>query len=265
MIGYVSRCFRQFAPNFGVRQTGGCILVPNQLLDPITALNMEVGVKVRKPSWMLDAFFYRTELYNFQNTEFGTFQGSDFFDFNQNGNFEPDERVIVMESNGRAYVTGVEIEASVRLADYCSRLPDGLRLRGTFAWNFGDDRTRNEPLRKVHPAYGILGVRYEAPGGRWWVEFSATMVRHFDRVPADRIAGDPGFRSDPQDITSPLVRPDGSLPGYTVFDLRGGFKLSDNARVEFAIENMTDKQYRRLHSRMDAPGLNLRIGMTIDF
>ena len=61
------------------------------------------------------------------------------------------------------------------------------------------------------------------------------------------------------------MRSHSSLPGYTVFDVRGGFRLTKDARIEFAIENLTDKEYRRLHSRMDFPGLGIRIGFTLDF
>ncbi|MFQ5844699.1 MAG: TonB-dependent receptor domain-containing protein, partial [Planctomycetota bacterium] len=203
--------------------------------------------------------------YDFQNQQFGTFQGQPFFDFDQNGTFDPTERVLVNVSDGRAFVTGVEIEGWVHLSERWDWLPEGLSLRGGFAWNFGKDRTRREPLRHVHPAHALVALRYEEPGSRWWVEFGGTVVRHADRIPSDRIATDPGFRADPQDVTSPLVRPDGSLPGYLVFDVRGGVYLRDNVRLELAVENLTDKQYRRLHSRMDAPGFTLRFGITVEF
>jgi hemoglobin/transferrin/lactoferrin receptor protein len=265
LFGNLSRGFRQFPPAFGARQQAAGILVPNRLLDPVTALSAEVGAKVRRPAWWLDAAFYRTEIYDFINQQFGTFQGQDFFDFNQNGTFEPEERVLVNVADGRAYVTGIEIEGWCHLARLWDRLPEGLSLHGGFAWNYGNDRTRDEPLRHVHPAHALVHLRYEHPTRGWWVEFGATMVRHADRIPSDRVASDPGFRANPQDITSPLVRADGSLPGYTVFDLRGGYRISEDARVEIAIENLTDKKYRSLHSRMDGPGFGIRVGFTWDF
>jgi len=181
------------------------------------------------------------------------------------GTFEPEERVLANVSDGSAYVTGIEIEGWCHLARLWDRLPEGLSLHGGFAYNYGNDRTRDEPLRHVHPPYAVLDLRYESPTGRWWVEFGAMIVGEADRIPSDRIASDPGFRRNPQDITSPLLRPDGSLPGYTVFDLRGGYEISDRARVEVAIENLTDKKYRSLHSRMDSPGFGVRVGFTWDF
>jgi len=179
--------------------------------------------------------------------------------------FDPEERVLRTVGDGRAYVTGIEVESWVRLHEVWDRVPAGWIVRGGLAWNYGNDRTRNEPLRHVHPLYGIVALRWESPDGRWWAEFSTTMVASATRIPSDRIAGDPGFRSDPQDPTSPLLRADGSLPGYTVFDLRGGVNLRDDLRVEVALENLADKKYRRLHSRMDAPGFGIRFGLTWDF
>jgi outer membrane receptor protein involved in Fe transport len=264
LLGNVSAGFRQNAPKFGATQVGAGVRVPNRLLDPVNAVSFELGTKIRRRSWWLDLFAYRTELYNWQSEVYGTFQGQDFFDWDQNGTLDPDERVIVVAADGRAYVTGVELEGRLNLSDVWTRLPPGFALRGGFAWNYGNDRTNNEPMRWIHPTYALLGLRYDQPDGRWWVEFLTTMVRQTDRVPASR-ASDPGYLVDPQDPTSPLLRPDLSIPGYTVFDLRGGVRLSERTRVEIALETLSDKSYRRLHSRMDAPGFNVRVGITVDF
>jgi len=264
LLADVSTGFRQFAPNFGARQRAAGILMPNRLLDPITALSMEVGAKIRQPTWWLDAFFYRTELFNWQNERFGSFDGSDFFDFNQNGVFDPEERVIVTVGNGRAYVTGIEIEGALQIGELFDAVPEGFSLHGGFAWNYGNDRTNKEPFRFVHPAHAIVTLRYESRDGRWWAELTSTMVRHAGRVPSDRI-NDPGFHVNPQDVTSPLIRSDLSLPGYAVFDLRGGYRIHENARVELAVENLADRKYRSLHSRMDAAGFGIRVGITVDF
>ncbi|MHC4550251.1 MAG: TonB-dependent receptor [Planctomycetota bacterium] len=264
LLGNVSVGFRQFAPKFGATQVGAGIRVPNRLLDPVNAVSFELGTKIRRRGWWLDVFVYRSEIYNWQTERPGTFQGQDFFDWNGNGTFDPDERVIVVVPEARAYVTGVELEGWLNLSDLWSRLPRGLSLRGGFAYNYGNDRTANEPMRFVHPTYAIVGLRYDRPDGKWWVEFLTKIVRHADRIPSDR-AGDPGFFVDPQDPTSGLLRADLSIPGYTVFVLRGGVLLTKDVRLEIALENLTDKEYRSLHSRMDAPGFNARVGITIDF
>ena len=58
---------------------------------------------------------------------------------------------------------------------------------------------------------------------------------------------------------------DYGLPGYTVFDLRGGYRFTKNVRMTLALENIFDKKYRTAHSRMDAMGRNFLIGMEARF
>ena len=60
----VHRGFRQFPPAFGARQQAAGVLVPNRLLDPVTALSFELGGKIRRPDWWLDVSIYRTEIGN---------------------------------------------------------------------------------------------------------------------------------------------------------------------------------------------------------
>lgn len=71
-----------------------------------------------------------------------------------------------------------------------------------------------------------------------------------------------GYLADPQDPSSGLLRPYG-LPGYSVFDLRGGLDLSKNTRLTLGIENIGDKKYRTAHSRMDAPGRSVLVGIEV--
>jgi outer membrane receptor protein involved in Fe transport len=46
----------------------------------------------------------------------------------------------------------------------------------------------------------------------------------------------------PKDMNSALLVP---LPGYIVFDLRGGYMLANQMMLTLAVENLTDEHYRR--------------------
>jgi hypothetical protein len=41
--------------------------------------------------------------------------------------------------------------------------------------------------------------------------------------------------------------------------------LCENAKVTLGIENLTDKKFRRAHSRMDAFGLDVILGLEVTF
>ncbi len=251
-----SRGFRTFAPKFGITQHGYGVLVPTGLLDPIVADNYELGVRHRGDGWDSTLVGYHTDFDGFQNPVAGTFQGQTHFDYDNNGMFDADERVFVTSSNGEASVQGIEWNARLEPHAWWEEVPDGLFLSGGLMWNQGTDHTNDEPLRHTHPARGLIGIGYEEPlEQRWYCQLTADIVRSFTRIPPARLQGDVGYRLDPQDPTSPLLRDDG-LPGYTVYDLDVGYRISRKVRVGANLENLTDKNYRAAHSRMDAFGFN---------
>ncbi|MFH0813734.1 MAG: TonB-dependent receptor [Pseudomonadota bacterium] len=249
LVGSYFRGFRQQAPNFGVRQLGYGILVPNELLDPITADTFETGVKFRSDKFHGALITYYTNFDNFQTIKPADFLGQSWYDFNQNGVRDPGEDTYKTRSEGRACLYGIEIEYAMNLELFWSGFA-GWSASGGFMWNYGRDRTYDQPLRHTHPARGILKLRWEgaSPERGLWFECGADFIRKFDQVPLDRLLRDPGYRKDPQDPGSGLLREYG-LPGYSVFDLRGGLKI-------FALENVANKKYRRAHSRWDEAGIN---------
>lgn len=261
-----TRGMRQFAPNFGIRKMGFGILVPNALLDPVTSNAFELGWRHHAPSWRAEAALYYTRFNSFQNIVAGSFQGQNFYDFDQNGVLAPDERVYVLSAGGNAYVYGIEASFWGDLHRLVwDGIPDGFSFRGGLMFNFGTDVTNNEPLRHTHPLRGVLSLRYDEPlEDRWWIECSLDLVGRFDRIPSSRLTSDPGYRVDPQNPMSGLLRPYG-LPGYSVWDVRGGWNITDDVTLTLGIDNMGNKKYRTAHSRWDAPAFNAWASVEVRF
>ena len=115
---------------------------------------------------------------------------------------------------------------------------------------------------------GILSFRWDdvqTPKTERFFELNVDMVDRYDQIPSDRRESDLAWRRDAQDGTSPLLRSYGGVPGYTIFSLYAGMNLGENAKVTMAVENFTNKKYRRAHSRMDAPGVSFTIGLDVVF
>ncbi len=253
-----SRGFRSFPPHFGITKHDFGILVPTPLRKPIEADNYEVALRYKKPGIESSLVGYYTNFNGFQNVVPGTFQGQTYYDYNNNSVFENDERVFVTSGDGRAILYGVEWEARVEPWRWIGSLPEGCYVSGGFMWNYGRDLTAGDPMEFTHPARGLLTLGYDEPlEGRWYAEVTADFVGAFTRVPGDVLNSSIAYRRDPQNSSSPLIRSDG-LPGYSVFDLKAGWKPRENLRVGLNLENLTNKNYRSAHSRMDAFGFTAR-------
>ncbi len=266
-----SRGFRQWAPRFGIAQVGAGILVPSPMPDPVISWTAEGGVKAEGRKIRGEGVAYYTYFDGFLQDVPGTYQGQDWYDWDGDTIRDPLENVYVRKASGTAWVGGFEVQATYRLEGDVSALGlgpkgwwDGLSIRGGFAWNYGRDQEAHGPFRFTQPARGVVAVRWDEPEARRvHGEVVVDMVRHFKRVPADRLANDVAYWRDPADPASGKYRTYG-LPGYTVVHVRGGVKLSDHLDVTAGVENVTDRRYRRAHDRMRAEsGINAVLAVTL--
>ena len=270
LVGNLTRGFRLFPPKFGLTHHGAAWRAPHEFLDPIVNHTAEVGVKTMSERFASSCFAYYSSIRNWQSWGAGTWNGMAFLDGNGNGLQEPGEDDIFVIKEGRANVYGVELETETRLDLLSSDIPEEWVLAAGFAWNLGNDYRKGEdkePLRHTQPARALLSLRWKDSDKErnGWFEINADMVRRYDRIPSDRWRGDRGYLADPQNPASGKIRDGGYLPGYTVYDVRGGIDLADDLSLTVAVENLTDKKYRRAHSRWNEPGTNLLATVTYRF
>ncbi len=265
--GSWSRGYHLFPPGFGLRQTGFGVLAPTGgFLDPTTADQLEVGTRVQRSWWSASASAYYSFLSNVQQPVPGSYNGMTAIDLDGSGTLEPDESIFVT-SGADGYVTGIEIDTALELAHFLPSL-EGWTWHNGIMMNHGrvDLDTGEEPLRHTHPPRLLSALRWEDGNprrGRWF-EFVGDFVDRYDEVSQSRLNGDVGYLNDPQDPTSGLIRPYG-LPGYAVFHARGGLMIGEGMELTVGVENLFDIEYRTAHSRMDAAGRNLMVGLRASF
>jgi hemoglobin/transferrin/lactoferrin receptor protein len=97
------------------------------------------------------------------------------------------------------------------------------------------------PMSKVPPPTAVLGARWRHESGRFWLEAVTRMAGKQDRL-------SPSDERDTQRI------PPGGTPGYGVLTLRGGVKVTKDLKLNAAIENVFDKDYRIHGSGQNEPG-----------
>jgi hemoglobin/transferrin/lactoferrin receptor protein len=267
LTGSWFRGFRLWPPKFGITQHGLGLYAPSGILPPVVADTLEAGVKVRVPGVIEGSgFVYYTWISDNQVWQRGMFLGQDWYDWDSSGDraLDGSEDIWVKTSTGKAYVYGVELDATIHLNALWDAIPASWTLRAGFAWNIGNDEETDDPLRHTQPARLLLAARWTDPDpeGSAWFEVLIDMVRRYDRVSDSRLNGDVGYLRDPQDGGSGLYR-DYGLPGYTIYNVRGGVDLDRGVALTVSLENVGHKHFRRAHSRWDEMGFNAIIGIEL--
>lgn len=275
LVGHVGRAFR--APNksdmlrFGQFTFG--FNTPSANLDPESSWTFELGARGDTELFSAGLTGFYTILQDAIVSVPGTFDGKSFIDVNGNGVQDSDEGVFVKKNaSGDIVATGVEFDGTFRVPEGWTEMVLGdaaLSLYGNFSWIWGKDKGADEPLDRGFPANGLIGLRVDddrdPERSDWWIAAEAWIVDDFHRIPGTRLAKDPAFRFDPQDKSSGPLRAGGYVPGFTVYNIRGGFNVTDHARVTLGVNNVTNKKYRVKDSRLDAPGTSATLALEVRF
>jgi len=102
------------------------------------------------------------------------------------------------------------------------------------------------------PATAQVGLRWDHPDKKVWAEVTGTFAHKQDLLPAD-------------DVRDTSRIPPGGTPGYAVLSMRTGYQVAKNVDVTFAIENVTNADYRIHGSGINEPGRNFVFGMEMRF
>jgi len=209
-------------------------------LDPENFISFEAGLKTDYDNWSFQAAYFHT-LIDDMIVRVPTNRVID-------GEFE-----VTKVNGGDGFVQGVEIGTSYRFHPQWTAF-------GNFTWIDGEvdtfptsgPRSDREPISRLMPLTGELGLRWDHPSGRVWVEGLATIVdRQDDLSTRDR--------ADTSRI------PPGGTPSYTVFSLRSGWQIRKNVNLTVSLENISDEDYRVHGSGQNEAGRSLNVGVSIEF
>ena len=248
LFGGVSQGFR--APNLSdissSRSSQSGIFESSALgLDPEHYITFEAGVKVKHEQFGGQAAYFYTIIDDMivRGPTGATTGGT------------PDETIVRAVNAGDGYVHGVELEG---YWIFC----ENFTAFGNFTWmegevdtflNVSDPSTLvRGPLSRVQPITGLIGLRFDEPDRKWWIE--TTLGFAFEQ---DQLA--PGGEDDTQRI------PPGGTPGYVVWSIRGGVKVCKNFTLFVGVENITNENYRVHGSGVNGPGRNFILGGEFKF
>jgi len=238
------------------RESKGTLIIPNPLLKPEYANNLDFGVSFRTLN-KKGNFAFR--LYSTFITDYIGREYSPHFKDQLTGkiipfNFNDDIVETQINANiGNASIHGASFEGSWSFNSHFSFSSDMTYTHAEFLEGFG-------PLPSILPFYGSLMFQYKNQ------KLSIQIRNRFSssKNPNDfSLGGEDGLEETPVQITSFGKEYLGS-PSWSIFNVSGSYDWSDKILVRTGIENIFDTHYREFASGISAPGRSLILGVGIE-
>ena len=215
--------------------------IPSPDLDAEYALQYELGVKTRTERASSQfAAFYTDIRDSIIRTPTGNVNGD--------GDFE------VIKSNvGDGYVWGLEFGGSLGIGAGWSVFGNTTYMEGRVdTFPTSDPIVVREPMDRVMPWTTMAGLRWDSRENKLWAETTGIYADRADELST-------------RDANDTERIPPGGTPSYFVWDVRGGWRVNDNADLTLALENILDEDYRVHGSGINRPGINLIFGLRLRF
>lgn len=146
------------------------------------------------------------------------------------------------ENTDAAFIRGAEFS-------FAAQVTKALDLKGGLSYTYGQNLTRNEPLRRIPPFNGRWLLTYRK-GLHWFAsaEWQLAGAQH-------RLA-----QGDKEDNRIPA----GGTPGWNVFNLYGGYQLK-HISVSAGFQNLLNEDYRTHGSGINGVGRSAWLTATCTF
>lgn len=231
LVGSVSEGFR--APGLDELTSvsgnvGEGVDLPTSGLTPETSYNYELGLKLDYDRIRAQAFVFWSELEGLTDRVLVFHDPAEDIDYFQRKNV------------GQAEVQGVELAGEVLLTPRWSTY-------GNLTHTYGQNLTDDEPLSRIPPTQGVIGLRWRDRQARNFFDLYAWLVARQDRLSS-------------RDERDTVRIPPGGTPGYGTVNVRLGSYITRNQRITLGIENIFDRYYRVHGSGVDGPGISGNFG-----
>jgi len=201
---------------------------PNFDLKPEYSFQYQIGYKYRASKLRGDIYLYRNELYNLivrNRIEGDSLEGYPVYQ---------------KENNGRAYIQGIE-------TDWQYQFNKSWMMSGTITYTYGQNITKDAPMRRIPPLFGRLSVEYKLKG--WWanLEWQAAGKQ-------DRLAGG--------DMDDNRIPP-GGTPAWNIINVNTSYKMRF-FKVDLSLRNLLNQDYRYHGSGVNEYGRSALLSVIIN-
>ena len=208
--------------------------IPSQDLAPERSASVELGFKINRENFSGSVTAYRTLLFDLIERVPAIYQGMDTIE---------DRRVYQKQNVSESVLHGFEAEGVVKLSPAFS-------VYGNLTYTHGENISRDEPMRRIPPLFGKVGLGYQHPSGLW---FRADYIYAGEQ---QRLAG-----GDLGDARISVRLRNGVMPGWDVLNVHAGFHYRALG-LTISGQNLFDEGYRVYASGVDGYGRNLSVTLS---
>ncbi len=145
------------------------------------------------------------------------------------------------ENTDRAYIWGTDVEVGFNVLPH-------LDVMAVTSYAFGQNITRDEPLRRIPPMNKRVLVNYHQE--KWYAKAEWLNAKKQDRL----------ANGDKEDNRIPA----GGTPGWKVFNFYGGYYFN-KVLVNAGLQNLFNRDYRTHGSGINGVGRSLWVSVQVGF
>jgi len=224
---------------------GGVLIVPNAEIKPEYATNFELGIsKIFDKRYKFDFTGFYTSLENALVLADYKYNGKDSALYNG-----VKTKTQAMQNADHAYIYG--FSAGVQF-DFNDNLSFKSILNYTYGRYINAKNDTVIPLDHIAPVFGQTSILYKAKNfdGEFFIRYNGKKALS-DYSPSG-------------EDNLPYATVNG-MPAWFTLNLRLGYNITKNFRLNASCENITDNRYRVFASGINAPGRNIIVSLRYKF
>ena len=200
--------------------------IPNYGLRPEKSTQFQIGYKWNKKQFSSETYLYHNQL-------------KDLIVRNKKGNeFIDGYPVFIKENAENGYIMGLE-------TNFQYILSRSLQMTGSLTYTYGQNTSKNEPLRRIPPLYGNINIQYQKE--KDWARLFVQLADKQQRLAAG-------------DISDNRIGRLGT-PGWSVINISNGFNFK-KMDINLTLQNVFDKDYKFHGSGINGVGRSLILGFS---
>ncbi len=200
--------------------------IPNYNLRPEKSTQFQIGYKWNKKHVNWETYLYYNKL---RDLIIRNRKGSEFID---------GYPVYVKENAENGYIRGLESSFQVFLSRH-------LQVSATITYTYGQNTSKDEPLRRIPPLFGFVNMQYQKE--KYWAKFFLQMAGKQERLGAG-------------DIADNRIGPLGT-PGWSIINLSNGILLN-TLEINLTLQNLFNVDYKFHGSGINGVGRTLVLGFS---